>query len=232
MWKEMLTSLRGQMTKATFDTLFLRSNGYLKNGSLVIEADNAYAADWLERRFQQQIKRSACEVLGKEITNLEFVVKGKVVEEKKTARQTEMFEVSGTYVELYNKIVRPKEQFWETEYFRKNWVPRLGPVLAWLIVGLRRKCYYNPNTGEKRDVCKFPVYKLAEEVGVSLSTASRHLNNPQKKEIIDLFILDRSPIREYSHKKGRVVTVTTIWRIRLDDPLTPEDTLILKEMQK
>ncbi len=53
------------------------------------------------------------------------------------------------------------------QYFRLNWVPKLGPAMAWLILGLRSRCYYNPDTGEHRDVCTWRKKELATLLGQS-----------------------------------------------------------------
>ena len=53
------------------------------------------------------------------------------------------------------------------QYFRLNWVARLGPAMAWLVMGLRSRCYYNPDTGEHRDICAWRKKELAALLGQS-----------------------------------------------------------------
>jgi len=53
------------------------------------------------------------------------------------------------------------------QYFRLNWVPKLGPTLAWLIIALRSRCYYNKTTGELRDTYIWPKKELAGILGQS-----------------------------------------------------------------
>jgi hypothetical protein len=51
------------------------------------------------------------------------------------------------------------------QYFRLNWVPRLGPALAWLVMALRSRCYYNKTTGELRDSYTWHKKELAGVLG-------------------------------------------------------------------
>lgn len=53
------------------------------------------------------------------------------------------------------------------QYFRLNWVPQLGPAMAWLVMALRSRCYYNPDKGELRDVCTWRKKELAAMIGQS-----------------------------------------------------------------
>lgn len=53
------------------------------------------------------------------------------------------------------------------QYFRRQWLPRLGPSLAWLVMGLRSRCYYNPQTGELRDISTWKKKDLVALIGQS-----------------------------------------------------------------
>lgn len=53
------------------------------------------------------------------------------------------------------------------QYFRLNWVPQLGPAMAWLVMALRSHCYYNQDNGELRDVYTWRKKELAAMVGQS-----------------------------------------------------------------
>ena len=53
------------------------------------------------------------------------------------------------------------------QYFRLTWVPHLGTSMAWLVMALRSRCYYNKSSGELRDVYTWRKKDLADVVGQS-----------------------------------------------------------------
>ena len=61
------------------------------------------------------------------------------------------------------------------QYFRQQWLPRLGPTLAWFVMALRSRCYYNPDTGELRDTCTWRKKDLAAILGQSVRNLSNLL---------------------------------------------------------
>lgn len=130
------------------------------------------------------------------------------------------------YANVYNEIVKPDRVFVATQYFRKKWLPLLGPSLAWVIVALRQHCYWNRETGEKRDWCTISQEELAAEAGISVATLKRLL----KQEYTDKFIIDITHRYRYDHKRRKQVRRKSMYRIRMDDPLTPEDEVRLKEL--
>lgn len=130
------------------------------------------------------------------------------------------------YANVYNEIVKPDRVFVATQYFRKKWLPLLGPSLAWVIVALRQHCYWNKETGEKRDWCLISQEELANEVGISVATLKRLL----KHEHADKFIIDITHRYRYDRKRRKQVRRKSMYRIRMDDPLIPEDEVRLKDL--
>ncbi|MEM7033334.1 MAG: hypothetical protein AAF629_27520 [Chloroflexota bacterium] len=130
------------------------------------------------------------------------------------------------YTNLYNEIVQPDRVCVITQYFRTQWMPRLNPRLAWLIVNLRQHCYWNKQTGELRDWCIVDQTELSRELGADKKTLRRLM----KSEHADKFILEaRTDRYRYDGSLGKQVRQKTRYRIRMDDPLTPEDEVFFKE---
>lgn len=130
------------------------------------------------------------------------------------------------YANVYNEIVKPDKVFVATQYFRKRWVPLLGPALAWAITALRQHCYWNKNTGEMRDWCLVTQQELADEIGVSVATFKRLLQH----EHAGKFITDVTHRYRYDASLQKQVRKPSMYRVRMDDPLVPEDEERLKEM--
>jgi hypothetical protein len=64
------------------------------------------------------------------------------------------------------------------QYFRLQWVPRLGPAAAWLILALRSRCYYRPDDDELRDIYTWPKKDLAAILGQSEKNLIRLMAHP------------------------------------------------------
>ncbi len=123
------------------------------------------------------------------------------------------------YANLYNEITQPDKVFVATQYFRRNWVPRLGHALSWLIIALRQHCYWNKRTGEKRDWCLVTQEELAQEIGVTPKTVRRLLQH----EHAGRFIVEVENRYRYDNQLGKLVRKHSFYRVRMDDPLIPED---------
>ena len=130
------------------------------------------------------------------------------------------------YANVYNQIVKPDKVFVATQYFRTRWIPLLGTSLAWLIIALRQHCYWNRQTGEKRDWCLVTQEELAQEIGVSVSTVKRLL----EQEHADKFIIEVNKRYRYDSDLRKRVRRKSLYRIRMDDPLVPEDEQRLKDL--
>jgi hypothetical protein len=130
------------------------------------------------------------------------------------------------YANAYNELTKPDRVFVASQYFRKRWVPLLGPTLAWIIIALRQHCYTNKVTGERRDWCLLTQEELAAEVGISIATLKRTLAH----EYAGKFILQVANRYRYDQELRKQVREESRYRIRMDDPLLPEDELRLREM--
>lgn len=69
--------------------------------------------------------------------------------------------------DLYNEITEAHRSVQVPRYFWTKWVPVLGPVATTLYMQLRQYCYFNPKTGETRNICFPKQDTLAKEIGVN-----------------------------------------------------------------
>lgn len=95
------------------------------------------------------------------------------------------------------------------QYFRLTWVPLLGPALAWLVMIMRSRCYYNPETEELRDTYTWQKKELAELLGQSTKNLSNLLSHPYTNLFCQ--ILDQN-------KRKIMVRVNMVY-----EPLAPEE---------
>jgi hypothetical protein len=116
--------------------------------------------------------------------------------------------------ELQRKIVAPEDQHVGTHYFRLNWVPLLGHLLAWKVVALRSRCYWNLETKELRDECEVWPRTLAEELGCS----AKWVKSLSKRPYAGVFL----QVLESGKKKP-----IKYW-VQMREPLTPDDQTVLQ----
>ncbi|HXV97753.1 MAG TPA: hypothetical protein VEC93_04955, partial [Anaerolineae bacterium] len=125
--------------------------------------------------------------------------------------------------QLYNKIVQPNKIYVGWQYFRLNWLEHLGHSLAWMIIYLRRRCYWDEKSGELRDSCRLFKKDLAAAIGQT----PRNLANLMDNDYIPLFFTCPTPddpdypleAGDNASRKG-----PTLYHVRMvDEPLTPAD---------
>jgi chromosomal replication initiation ATPase DnaA len=219
LWTNALELLQGQMPKRTFDQWLKHSTGQQTPDGLTIGLPSNLAIDWVEHRLKNVIERTIYNLTG-ETLPIQFIL----ARPEPEGRDGELV-LTGVYSDLRNEILQPDRVFVATQYFRQAWAPLLGANLAWIIIDLRQRCYWNHKTGEKRNTCEIGYEALAAATGLSRRTVVNLLNprSEDLKKYLDMFIIDRDTIRAFSQTRGHLVNHSTRWTIRMDDPLTPDD---------
>lgn len=114
-------------------------------------------------------------------------------------------------------IIQPERIMIMTNYFFDRWLPLLGHSALAVVMAARRMCYWNPKSGELRNVVETEMSLLAERANVSVRTVKDVLNTPLVKQ----YFL-RYKVRRVMTSNG-VRTAGILMQVRMDDPLTPED---------
>lgn len=115
------------------------------------------------------------------------------------------------------RVIQPERGMFMTNYFFTNWLPLLGHSAMTTVLAARSLCYWNPMTGELRNVIETEMAELARRASVSVRTVKDVLNN----ELVKRYFL-RYRVRRVMTPNG-VRTAGIILQVRMDDPLTPED---------
>lgn len=115
------------------------------------------------------------------------------------------------------KLIQPEHGMFITGYLFNNWLPLLGHSAFAVILAARSLCYWNPMTGELRNVVETEMGELAERAAVSVRTVKEVLN----AELVQRYFL-RYRVRRVMTSNG-VRTAGISLQVRMDDPLTPLD---------
>lgn len=115
------------------------------------------------------------------------------------------------------RVIQPERGMFLTMYFFNQWLPLLGHSAMTTIMAARSLCYWNPMTGELRNVVETDMAELARRASVSVRTVKDVLNN----DLVKNFFL-RYKVRRVMTPNG-VRTAGIVLMVRMDDPLTPED---------
>jgi chromosomal replication initiation ATPase DnaA len=219
LWSEVLKTLLLQMTKATFETWLKNTTAQEEeDGRLIVFTPSSFAQDWLDNRMRDTIERATVQVAGRPL-----LVEVRLTDASRGGYQPEMF-WTGDYKDAYNALTQPDLIHYTTQYFHRQWLPLLGLERWHLIWEMRTRCYWNKKTGQKRDTFEATYPELAAAIGVSTSTVKRMLSRKDPKaDLLARFITRLKTKRRYSNYRSGTVNETSVWQVRLDDPLTPED---------
>jgi hypothetical protein len=114
-------------------------------------------------------------------------------------------------------LIQPERGMFITGYLFSNWLPLLGHSAFAVILAARSMCYWNPMTGELRNVVETEMGELAQRAAVSVRTVKDVLND----ELVMRYFL-RYRVRRVMTSNG-VRTAGISLQVRMDDPLTPSD---------
>ena len=114
-------------------------------------------------------------------------------------------------------IVQPERGLFVTNYFFYNWLPLLGPSAYLVVETVRRICYWNIITGEKRNIIETEMGDIAKRACISLRTLKTVLKN----DLIKRYFI-RYTVRRVMTPNG-IRTAGIRLQVRMDDPLTPQD---------
>src|SRR5262245_16783476 len=131
----------------------------------------------------------------------------------------EQIKLEPWYKDIEDEVTQPDQVTVQSKYFWKRWARILGPVPSMLLLRLRQYCYYNRETGEKRDWC-FPSQEtLAHELG--LDNRKTIMEALRRLEVLGFIRRERQYRLDPGTRKPR--RTTDKYFIRMWDPIAPED---------
>lgn len=247
-WEMASGQLRMEMSRSLYETWVapLRPLGF-EDGVFTVGAYNPYAREWVENRLKGRLTR-LLEGFVHQSLQLEFVVASNgthrslpqqmissqtenlpaaedpqlpaPVEKKSGAtRSPRKVMLQRAYGDRRAAVIQPERGMFVTLYFLYQWLPLIGQSAMSVILAARSMCYWNPMTGELRNVVETEMKEIAQRAAVSVRTVKAVLNN----ELVKTYFL-RYKVRRVMTTNG-VRTAGIVLQVRMDDPLTPEDQL-------
>ena len=135
-------------------------------------------------------------------------------------------DISPYYLDARNAITQPDKMVFLSQYFRRSWMPALGPLGTAIVIYLRGACYHNRKSGETRDSVQISQREIAVGCGCSVPTIKRELDrNTALRRFVQI-----SPEWERDGVSGRVRQLENHYKVAMDDPLTEVDEARLKVM--
>ena len=246
-WEMVLGELRAEMSRALFETWVqpMRPLGYQK-GVFTLGAINTFGRAWVEERLNSRIAQLLTAFYGETVAVKVLVTnsfyKGEdaapipapiQLTEKVTKRPAEKFKtdeddlgqegsprkimLQRAYGSQRARLIQPERGMFVTGYLFSKWLPLLGHSAFTVILAARSMCYWNPMTGELRNVVETEMGEIAERAAVSVRTVKDVLNTD---EVQQYFL--RYRVRRVMTSNG-VRTAGISMQVRMDDPLTPQD---------
>lgn len=189
------------------------------NGSIKLVAENPYQVEWLEQRLGKHISQIYRGIHPDPEWDpvIEFVVADDYEPAEDEDLGNRVAKLQQAYGESKAAIINPQRVIYQTHYFFTKWRPLLGRTAADVVLAARSLCYWNPITGEERNVTTTTRDELAELAGCSPRSVDNALNNDL---VVKYFVrkkIARSQTPEGPRNRGLVL------QVRMDDPLTPDD---------
>lgn len=141
--------------------------------------------------------------------------------------------VMAGYFSLANEIIQPDQYVSTSRYFCLKWEPSLGLVGARIIRVLRSLGYYNRQTGETRDGIPIDLPELASLCGFSVATIKREFGSGKDgmaaNPSLHTFV-QREKNYKHDAVTGQIWREENIYRVKMDDPIHPDDLPRLQEL--
>lgn len=246
-WEMVLGELRAEMSRALIETWVqpLKPLNYA-DGVFTVGAINPYGRSWVEERLGSRISQ-LLSAFYNEPVKLRVIVTNsfyrpeeeypvaetvkpqaepvKPAAEKYSAEtsangaggRTRKMMLQRAYGSERAALIQPERGLFVTNYLFSSWLPLLGHSAFTVILAARSMCYWNPMTGELRNVVETEMGEIAERAAVSVRTVKDVLNTPL---VQDYFL--RYKVRRVMTSNG-VRTAGISLQVRMDDPLTPQD---------
>ena len=147
------------------------------------------------------------------------------IEETLTSKSKRKLVLEQAYGNKRAALIQPDKGLYITKYMMEKWLPLLGHSALVTIFIIRKFCYWNPYTGEKRDTIETDMSELAKEACVSVRTLKTILKN----DLIKRYFI-RYTVRRVMTPNG-IRTAGIRIQVRMDDPLTPEDQEAIGEIE-
>ena len=192
-------------------------NGFYKGGGAVSEKPQKSSG---EQTFSVKNETGSSIVIEKiEETDLSdpVIENGKALPEETIDPRSRKFMLQRAYGSERARLIQPERGMFLTGYFFNNWLPLIGHSAFTVILAARSLCYWNPMTGELRNVVETEMGEIAEKAAISVRTVKDVLNN----ELVQRYFL-RYRVRRVMTSNG-VRTAGISLQVRMDDPLTPLD---------
>lgn len=234
-WRVVCGQLRGDLSKSLFETWVepLLPLTY-RDGVFTLAAANPYTRDWVDDRLKPRLT-SLLQAVYNQPLRLEVVVAGYSTEEEVESETEPEIESAPANIQpqapaskrkvmlqrAYGSkragVIQPERGMFLTLYLFNHWLPLLGHSAFSVILAARSLCYWNPMTGELRNLIETEMGDLAARAAVSVRTVKDVLNN----ELVRRYFI-RYKVRRLMTPNG-VRTAGITLQVRMDDPVTPED---------
>lgn len=153
--------------------------------------------------------------------------------ERATGQRDDHITIMADYFSISNEIIQPDQYVSTSRYFCLKWEPSLGLVGARIVRVLRALGYYNRQTGEMRDGIPIDLPELAVLCGFSVATIKREFGSGKDGRAANPHLhtfVQREKNYKHDTVTGQVWREENIYRVKMDDPIHPDDLPRLQEL--
>lgn len=256
-YQSAISEMKLAVSPAVYETLckktrLLNFEQFYDQFHFIIEIDSRMARDQIHLRDEQGIQRAIINIGGLPSARLSFVVKGEPIDipaadlfpdqfanlnEATTLEQLEPQYIEAVYTSLKNELIQPDKTAYLSRYLWNRWGKILGNDRIAVILAMRQYCYWHSDN-DNRDECQMTQFAIARDSHLSIQAVRRIFaawrQSPEppdsKCDPLRYFIAQAESQFKNEQGRGGIVREGNRYRIRIDDPLTPDDERFCKEL--
>lgn len=184
--------------------------------TISLHAPGQYEADWLTARMGRTVGQQISGILGQEMQIL-FSANGDPAPAIELSKGRKA-QLSQAYGETRSSVIQPQKSLYITNYFWQHWRPLLGKgTTSDVVIACRSLCYWNIKTGEIRNAITTDREEIGKLASCSPSSVDRALSN----QYVRMYFVRKKIARVMTDLGPR--NHGLILKVRMDDPLTPND---------
>ncbi|MBI9047686.1 MAG: hypothetical protein JEZ06_24585, partial [Anaerolineaceae bacterium] len=220
-WDNIRNQLKWEISEIDYKTWLEPTEGLsLSHELLIVRCSSAEAQLWLTNRITAYSSRASVGVLGYPV---KVVFEYQPSDEAQGVPENENLNLNIEYASDYDAIVKPERVIVVPAYFFRH-IRRLGPELAWMVVGFRQAAYLADF--HEGGTFEIPASTICQYSGIHRATFWRRIKNKDTWDKLTGFV-SKNDEQEQTYTKdsqGRPHKAPNQYTVSMTMPLTPVDT--------
>ncbi|MBI9047537.1 MAG: hypothetical protein JEZ06_23840 [Anaerolineaceae bacterium] len=219
-WNNIRNQLKWEISEIDYKTWLEPTEGLsLSHELLIVRCSSAEAQLWLTNRITAYSNRASVGVLGYPV---KVVFEYQPIDEPQVIPENETLNLNIEYASDYDAIVKPERVIVVPAYFFRH-IRRLGPELAWMVVGFRQAAYLAGFS--EGGSFQIPASTICQFSGINRATFWRRVKKTETWSKLTGFVSQRDDQKNKYEigTQGQLRQAANEYTVSMTIPLTPID---------